>query len=90
MWRSWLAHLLWEQRVLRSSRSTPTIEMTESFKTLCHFFMHIIQCAAINAYPKFINSEQGRYKIRDPALAPGLFCGERGIRTPGTETRTTV
>lgn len=24
MWRSWLAHLLWEQRVLRSSRSIPT------------------------------------------------------------------
>ena len=33
---------------------------------------------------------QGRYKRRDPASAPGLFCGERGIRTPGTETRTTV
>ncbi len=24
MWRSWLAHLLWEQGVLRSSRSIPT------------------------------------------------------------------
>ncbi len=26
MWRSWLAHLLWEQGVLRSSRSIPTKE----------------------------------------------------------------
>ena len=26
MWRSWLAHLLWEQGVLRSSRSIPTIK----------------------------------------------------------------
>lgn len=25
VWRSWLAHLVWDQRVLCSSHSTPTI-----------------------------------------------------------------
>ncbi len=29
MWRSWLAHLLWEQGVLRSSRSIPTKKAEE-------------------------------------------------------------
>lgn len=26
VWRSWLAHLVWDQRVLCSSHSTPTVE----------------------------------------------------------------
>ena len=32
MWRSWLAHLLWEQGVVRSSRTTPTIERWRNHK----------------------------------------------------------
>ena len=31
VWRSWLAHLLWEQRVLRSSRSTPTKRVIQKY-----------------------------------------------------------
>ena len=31
VWRSWLAHLVWDQVVLRSSRSTPTkVEQKDS------------------------------------------------------------
>ena len=32
MWRSWLAHLVWDQRVLCSSHSTPTIKQRNSLK----------------------------------------------------------
>ena len=37
MWRSWLAHLLWEQGVLRSSRSIPTIK-NEALTRNCECF----------------------------------------------------
>ena len=37
VWRSWLAHLLWDQRVLCSSHSTPTKEEQASLVPLfCH------------------------------------------------------
>ena len=29
------------------------------FKTLCHFFMHIIECAAINPYPNLYKFRAG-------------------------------
>ena len=38
VWRSWLAHLVWDQRVLCSSHSTPTKRVTKSRKTDSHAF----------------------------------------------------
>ena len=33
VWRSWLAHLVWDQRVLCSSHSTPTYERLSVWMT---------------------------------------------------------
>ena len=35
MWRSWLAHLVWDQRVLCSSHSTPTRRKQKCFRFFC-------------------------------------------------------
>mgnify|MGYP004442696151 CR=1 FL=1 len=40
MWRSWLAHLVWDQGVLRSSRSIPT-KKTSRLQNFEVFFLQI-------------------------------------------------
>ncbi len=44
VWRSWLAHLVWDQRVLCSSHSTPTKFQSNylNFKWLLFSFGHIL------------------------------------------------
>ena len=37
VWRSWLAHLVWDQRVLCSSHSTPTSK--SSYQLIAAFFV---------------------------------------------------
>ena len=39
MWRSWLAHLVWDQRVLCSSHSTPTQEENQNGFPLFYYFL---------------------------------------------------
>ncbi len=46
VWRSWLAHLVWDQRVLCSSHSTPTKERDEQFARL-FFFGGVLECEAL-------------------------------------------
>src|SRR5574344_1436511 len=39
VWRSWLAHLVWDQRVLCSSHSTPTQEENQNGVPLFYYFL---------------------------------------------------
>ena len=41
VWRSWLAHLVWDQRVLCSSHSTPTFYQRNLLNSAGSFFLKI-------------------------------------------------
>ena len=41
VWRSWLAHLVWDQRVLCSSHSTPTSSKANVLRMFAFLFMRM-------------------------------------------------
>ena len=42
VWRSWLAHLVWDQRVLCSSHSTPTFKKKKPADYQQVFFLSLL------------------------------------------------
>ena len=47
VWRSWLAHLVWDQRVLCSSHSTPTFSESNYLDFKWLLFSYSVLCYAI-------------------------------------------
>ena len=48
VWRSWLAHLVWDQRVLCSSHSTPTYERLSVWMTSFSYMARSV-CGAVGS-----------------------------------------
>ena len=61
VWRSWLAHLVWDQRVLCSSHSTPTKEAIEI--SIASFFVYLCQIGKAMIQAKGIEKSFGSLKV---------------------------
>ena len=61
VWRSWLAHLVWDQRVLCSSHSTPTKKRLKSQSLL--FFVYLCQIGKAMIQAKGIEKSFGTLKV---------------------------
>ena len=71
VWRSWLAHLVWDQRVLCSSHSTPTYKRLSVWMT--SFFVYGPVCLAQRKIPVDLHFiVRLRHKASGAAL--GLSC----------------
>ena len=69
MWRSWLAHLVWDQRVLCSSHSTPTKGAVD-FQLL--FFLFTFDSAWFCPRLSLV-SWMAHFQIKVPSIKTGLF-----------------
>ena len=80
MWRSWLAHLLWEQGVLRSSRSIPTKKHLQEIVSAFFVFPTYHQCSTQGMI--FESNEQNpHYQRYNHTLGPRVHV----TRAPGVK-----
>ena len=82
MWRSWLAHLLWEQGVLRSSRSIPTKKgLIVEIEPFLFIYLTISGAEWMILPPIVINMCYSGANM--PFLPPnGVNCGSFGAEEP--------
>ena len=69
VWRSWLAHLVWDQRVLCSSHSTPT---KEQLIFNCSFFLFTFDSAWFCPHFSLV-SWMAHFQIKVPSIKTALF-----------------
>ena len=68
MWRSWLAHLVWDQRVLCSSHSTPTKRQLSDGS--CFFLYNF---GAVDSSGNDAIFRDGVWKSDGPSTKSGVF-----------------
>ena len=67
VWRSWLAHLVWDQRVLCSSHSTPTFKK-RNLLIISRFSFYLYFCLIVTEVPSSPSEEA--LMIMSPAVVP--------------------